>query len=237
MWATDPQTGEEGPRTVEALIEGTGEKVLVEVLTADGGTFTATDGHPIWEMTSQDWKPAVQLEIGDVLLGEDGPVTATGLNVSVEWATVYNLTVEDIHTYSVSNGVDEILTHNCGDITDADITDDTIVIRNGQNLPDQFENGSGVVADVNGNLSGVSVTAVQPGQTAAETQAAILEASRSIKNTQIVVTTVGEVRAAGGSVVADPTRGNPNHCLISGCDAATLSEIFTPTRRNPSKPQ
>ena len=76
--------------------------MLVEVLTGDGGTFTATDGRPIWETTSQDWKPAVQLEIGDVLLGEDGPVTVTGVNASVEWETVHNLTINDIHTYSVS---------------------------------------------------------------------------------------------------------------------------------------
>ena len=148
VWATDPLTGEEGAREVTALIAGTGVKVLVEVQTADGGTFTATDGHPIWEATTGEWLAAAQLEEGHVLLGEDGLVPVTGVEIAVEWQTVHNLTVDGIHTYSVSNGYDKILTHNTTcPITNADITDDTILIRNGANQPEQFAGGSGVVTD------------------------------------------------------------------------------------------
>ena len=97
-------------RPVTALVEGTGDKVLVEVRTADGGVFVATDGHPIWEATDSKWVNAGLLEVGDVLVGEDGPVTVSGINVTTRWATVHNVTVDDIHTYSVHNGHDELLT-------------------------------------------------------------------------------------------------------------------------------
>ena len=42
-----------------------------------------------------------------MLVGEVGPVTVSGINVTTRWATVRNLTVDDIHTYSVHNGHDE----------------------------------------------------------------------------------------------------------------------------------
>ena len=71
--------------------------------------------HPIWEATTREWLAAAQLEEGHVLLGEDGLVPVTGVEIAVEWQTVHNLSVHDIHTFSVSNGVDEIVTHNCGD--------------------------------------------------------------------------------------------------------------------------
>lgn len=54
--ATDPETGDTGPRKVTALIKGDGDKQLVDItLDTDGlagtktGTITATDGHPFWE--------------------------------------------------------------------------------------------------------------------------------------------------------------------------------------------
>lgn len=61
------------------------------------------------------------------------------------------------------------------------------------------------------------------------------EAAQGIKNNQIGVSTVGDVRNAGGTVTRDPTPYNPNHCLISGCTADVLSDLFTPTIKNPWK--
>jgi hypothetical protein len=53
--ATDPETGESGPRRVTTLIQGDGEKRLVDVtLKTDGSAgltarkITAADGHPFW---------------------------------------------------------------------------------------------------------------------------------------------------------------------------------------------
>ena len=151
VWATDPVTGEEGPRPVTALVEGTGDKVLVEVRTADGGVFVATDGHPIWEATDSKWVNAGLLEVGDVLVGEDGPVTVSGINVTTRWATVHNVTVDDIHTYSVHNGHDELLTHNCGEqqrLFDADNFDDIL-----PDAPSPTFDGF-VVANVDGSPGG-----------------------------------------------------------------------------------
>ena len=105
------------------------------------------------------------------------------------------------------------------------LSDDVILSRGGTKIPDRFAAGSGVSVDSSGNLSGVSVNS---GST-------IEDATRGIPHNQVGVTTVGDVRAAGGSVVADPTPGNPSHCLISGCDALTLSDLFTPTIKNPHR--
>lgn len=56
--ATDPETGDSGPRKVTALIKGAGDKQLVDLtLDTDGptgtkpGSITATDGHPFWAPT------------------------------------------------------------------------------------------------------------------------------------------------------------------------------------------
>ena len=46
------------------------------------------------------------------------------------------------------------------------------------------------------------------------------------------VSTVGEVRGAGGVVTRDTTPYNPNHCLIGGCSADVFHRLFTPTITN-----
>jgi hypothetical protein len=60
----------------------------------------------------------------------------------------------------------------------------------------------------------------------------LIELARvAIAHNQIGVTTVGEIRAAGGSVVRNPT-WNPYHCLVSGCSEATLQRLFV-VKKNP----
>jgi RHS repeat-associated protein len=103
-----------------------------------------------------------------------------------------------------------------------------LVVRGGQNLPENFVNGSGVTKNSNGTLSGVSVNSA-PGRT-------IAELSSGIKNGQIGVTTVGEIRGAGGSITPSATRNNPFHCTVCNLTPDRLSELFTPTIKNPSKP-
>ena len=58
-------------------------------------------------------------------------------------------------------------------------------------------------------------------------------AAQGIPNKQIGVSIVGIVRAAGGTVLSDPTRGNAGHCLIGGLTAEAMSGLFTPTMKNP----
>lgn len=105
------------------------------------------------------------------------------------------------------------------------LDDGVVLVRGGTNTADRFTNGSGVTSDAAGNLFHVSVNS---GRT-------VEEAAQGIKNNQIGVSTVGDVRNAGGTVTRDPTPHNPHHCLISGCTADVLSDLFTPTLKNPGK--
>ncbi|WP_436888253.1 polymorphic toxin-type HINT domain-containing protein [Nocardiopsis dassonvillei] len=141
VWASDPETGEEGPRTVLATIVGEGTKTLVEItvdttaqIDADtldegdlpdgpsrpgpmvlGDAIIATDGHPFWVPLLGEWVDAVDLVPGMWFLSSEGTlVQVTGTRVWTEPERVYNLTVQDLHTYYVLTGDISLLTHNCG---------------------------------------------------------------------------------------------------------------------------
>jgi len=58
-------------------------------------------------------------------------------------------------------------------------------------------------------------------------------AAAMVPHSAFGVTTVGQVRAAGGTVARAPTTSNPTHRLINGCSAETLSRLFNPTIRKP----
>ncbi|MFT3969002.1 MAG: polymorphic toxin-type HINT domain-containing protein [Micropruina sp.] len=85
VWATDPKTGEEGPRAVTDLIRHSGSHVMVQVSLADGTTIDATDGHPFWVVDVQSqsrWTDAVDLTAGDTLIGDNGTaVTVAGVAI------------------------------------------------------------------------------------------------------------------------------------------------------------
>ncbi|MFD0292840.1 polymorphic toxin-type HINT domain-containing protein [Streptomyces sp. NPDC127118] len=119
--ATDPQTGETGPRTVTALIEGNGEKQLVD-LTIDTGQaqntkndhITATEGHPFWVPALHQWVEAGSLKAGQWLRTSAGTwVQITATKHRAQSTKVYNLTVDDLHTYYVLAGATPVLVHNC----------------------------------------------------------------------------------------------------------------------------
>ena len=110
--ATDPRTGQTGPRQVIALIEGKGVKHLVDI-TVGGVTITATDEHPLWDAGSGIWVEAGDLEAGDRLRTADGGQVTVG-KVAERTATtqVNNLTVAGPHTYYVEAGGTPVLVHN-----------------------------------------------------------------------------------------------------------------------------
>ncbi len=56
-----------------------------------------------------------------------------------------------------------------------------------------------------------------------------------IPHNQVGVTTMGQIRAAGGDVVASPTRTNPHHATLSGLTAEQASQLFRPTVKNPNR--
>jgi hypothetical protein len=82
-----------------------------------------------------------------------------------------------------------------------------------------------VTLDSAGKLQGVSVNS-GAGKT-------VEQLTVGIPNKQVGVTTVGDVRRAGGDVLPSPTAGNPNHCTLCGITPQQAERLMTPTIRNP----
>ena len=115
------------------------------------------------------------------------------------------------------------------------LPDAALVVRGGQNLPENFVKGSGVTVGADESLQGVSVNSA-PGLTVKELTTAISQSGYpGILNNQVGVTTVGAVREQGGNVVSSPTRTNPHHSTLSGLTPEQASRLFRPTVLNPSR--
>ncbi|MET8831730.1 polymorphic toxin-type HINT domain-containing protein [Streptomyces sp. NPDC004610] len=116
--ATDPETGETGPRTVTHLIVTDRDRHFNElsIATDDGiEKLTATHEHPFWSPSEDDWIEAADLTAGMTLRTDDGTtVIVTGNRGYTKRATTYNLTVDDLHTYYVLAGETPVLVHNSG---------------------------------------------------------------------------------------------------------------------------
>ncbi len=110
--ATDPETGESGPREVTATFPHV--DVLV-ALDTSAGAVMATEDHRCWNVTDRAWQESQDLDPGDLLLAADG----TRVSVeALDWTTrhtaaAYDLTIADRHTYYVAAGTSAILVHNC----------------------------------------------------------------------------------------------------------------------------
>ena len=120
MIATDPATGFTAPRPVTTLITGEGTKRLVDItVDLDGprgdatDQITATDEHPFWVPDLKKWVPAGQLQPGAWLQTSAGTyVQITAVAHRTSTTAVYNLTVDDLHTYHVVAGDRAVLVHN-----------------------------------------------------------------------------------------------------------------------------
>jgi RHS repeat-associated protein len=107
------------------------------------------------------------------------------------------------------------------------LPDDALVCRGGLCTADRFAGGSGVTIGPDGTLSGVSVSSA-PGKS-------VQELTVTYPNPQVGVTTVGQVRAAGGNVVPSPTSHNPYHATMYGITPQQAERLFTPTIPNPNR--
>jgi hypothetical protein len=117
----------------------------------------------------------------------------------------------------------------------APLPDDALVVRGGQNLPENFAQGSGVTVDAGGKFQDVSVNAA-PGLSVKELTAPDAQTGYpGIPHNQVGVTTVGKVRALGGDVVPTPRKRNPNHASLSGLTPEQASSLLRPTMKNPNK--
>ncbi|MFJ3496736.1 polymorphic toxin-type HINT domain-containing protein [Streptomyces sp. NPDC086091] len=122
--ATDPETGETGPREVLALIVTEHDKYFNELsIATDDGVekLTATFEHPFWSPSEHAWVDAAALKSGMTLLTDKGDtVIVVGNRPFAERARTYNLTVDDLHTYYVLAGETPVLVHNSGGCPDLD---------------------------------------------------------------------------------------------------------------------
>ncbi|MFI8515600.1 RHS repeat-associated core domain-containing protein [Streptomyces sp. NPDC085460] len=146
--ATSPETQETGPRQVTTLVSGGGDKRLVDITLAPDSSspattdrLTATDGHPFWIPALRQWVEAGDLKAGQWLQTSAGTwVQIAATQHRTRPAQVYNLTVEDLHTYYVLAGTTSVLTHNCGPAGEAIVHLDrtaghaSITVRHGDDI-------------------------------------------------------------------------------------------------------
>lgn len=110
--ATDPVSGESGPRRV--LDTFVHPDSLVDLRLVNGDKITTTADHPFWSSTDRTFKDAEDLSPGEKVLSANGTELAVGgLDTGpVREGAAYNLAVLGLHTYHV--GDSEVLVHNSG---------------------------------------------------------------------------------------------------------------------------
>lgn len=111
VWAYNYETGEKELKEVlNVWIKETDE--ILHVSTSDGETIDTTTNHPFY-VDGKGWVAAGDLEIGDTLATADGDeveVTDVEIEKLAEPILVYNLEINDCHTYFI--GEYGILVHN-----------------------------------------------------------------------------------------------------------------------------
>ncbi|MET7727889.1 polymorphic toxin-type HINT domain-containing protein [Streptomyces mirabilis] len=117
--SADPVTGKHrGPRKVKArLVHHDDDLVDVTIRSADGheATLHTTSRHPFWDDTLHTWIPAGKLKSGHVLnTATDHHVRIGTVIARPGAADMYNLTVQQLHTYYVLAGDTPVLVHNSG---------------------------------------------------------------------------------------------------------------------------
>lgn len=113
VWSEDTKTGEKELKQVTD-VSVTMTNTLVYVITVDGTTIKTTENHPFY-VEGKAWCAAAELKAGDICRTKDGQaevVASVVIEEQEEPIKVYNLTIEDNHTYYVS--IDEVLVHNVG---------------------------------------------------------------------------------------------------------------------------
>jgi len=114
-----------GPLAVQMVRDTFERAALVISVRVKGRTIRTTIEHPFF-VNGKGWVPAKQLGVGDELLSHDGQVSQVEFLSGVEeMVKVYNLTVEDYHTYFV--GCDEwgfsVWVHNANYVARTGLTD------------------------------------------------------------------------------------------------------------------
>ncbi|MEU4352685.1 HYD1 signature containing ADP-ribosyltransferase family protein [Streptomyces sp. NPDC023838] len=118
--AADPEGGKhQGARRVDAtLINRDDDLIDLTVKRPNGtdSTIHTNQKHPFWDATTRAWVPAGRVTPGHSLTTDKGQQVALLKVTTVPGsADMYNLTVNDLHTYYVLAGTTPVLVHNtCG---------------------------------------------------------------------------------------------------------------------------
>ena len=117
VWSRDGQSGEEGYRPIERTFVTPDQELLALSLEDASGaieTLEVTAPHP-FRVDGRGWVAAGELEPGDQVIAADGGrLSVAGAEETGRTSTVYNVEVEDFHTYFV--GQSGAWVHNrCGD--------------------------------------------------------------------------------------------------------------------------
>jgi RHS repeat-associated protein len=112
--ASDPATGTTAARRVDAVVVHSGKHTMVDLAFADGSNITATDRHPFWDASTDQFTYAINLHAGEQVHEADGHLlTIAKTRTYTAELTAYNLTIDGIHTYYA--GTTPVLVHNsCG---------------------------------------------------------------------------------------------------------------------------
>ena len=113
VFASDPESGESGYKKVlQTFVNETYETVDV---TYEGETITTTPTHSFY-VPNKGWTTAIDLRAGDILVTCNGEYVVEKVQHAIleDPITVYNIEVEDFHTYYVGKEVISafILVHN-----------------------------------------------------------------------------------------------------------------------------
>lgn len=106
------------------------------------------------------------------------------------------------------------------------LPDSALACRGGTCTAERFIRGAGVTIDAAGLLRGVSANSAA--------DKTLGELTTNIPNRKIGVSTIGDIRRAGGDVIRRPTSDNPFHCELHGITPEQAEKLFTPTRQNPN---
>lgn len=103
------------------------------------------------------------------------------------------------------------------------IPDAAVVVRGGRNHPQDILRGTGTHPS---GVTGISVECAEA--------SSVGELAAAIPHSQVGVTTVAEVRGAGGDVIRTSGR-SPYHATLVGLSPLEASRLLTPTVQNPAK--
>ncbi|WP_093742803.1 polymorphic toxin-type HINT domain-containing protein [Streptomyces sp. DvalAA-14] len=116
--AADPETGkDQGTRPVTAtFINHDNDLIDLTIQIGPGHTAVVhtTSKHPFWDDTTHTWVPAGHLTPGHALeTASNSHALVRAVRAVPGAAAMYNLTVNQLHTYYVLAGATPVLVHNC----------------------------------------------------------------------------------------------------------------------------